>query len=206
MKETFIPLTGNRVTAFRSGWMREIWVPVKNNDSHSGIHFSPIACTAVDYIDDYGNKICCPYGTVGDILVFGSDWAVEDKYDIMKPIDLPEFDGSSILDMDRIALWTELGGGPLIRKKTHDAHFGFGKIRSAVHMPKSIRKRMPFLKIKDISVRRIQSISNMEARACGFRPKSSYIIAFRDWINMKYSEGWESNAWFWRIIFGNENR
>lgn len=137
----------------------------------------------------------CPYGVPGDRLRMLSTWAVHQKYDHLRPLQLNK----------RVRVWTPWQDVPKPDQ--------FGKMRPGRFCPLWMRKRwMPLAEITDVRVERVQDISEEDAVAEGvkfgtYSPNECRVCAkgaFMDlWntLNAKRGFGWDVNPWVRALTF-----
>lgn len=103
----------------------------------------------VDKLNGLHLPIKCPYGSVGDRLVFLSTWAAPKKFDKVKPSKLPK----------NVRIWSHFDG--------IDKPNWCGRSRPGRFMPKWMRTRMPRGLITEVRAQRVQAISEDDAKAEG---------------------------------------
>jgi len=153
----------------------------------------------------------CPFGRRGNMLSLGGNWAVPSRYDDVKPSELPH-------DRDLVATELDVRLSPEF----------VSLYRHVRHMPKWLREQMPHVKLKDVSLRQIQTIREKELRdwgiiqcpttgsysdcygywsGFGFGDKNKYVsntswkTVLKWYLSDKYPGAWEANKWCWRLVF-----
>lgn len=134
----------------------------------------------------------CPYGMPGDIL-----WVRESFYDCSQVEQPPcDLDPSAQDYMPRFSY-----------KADHD-DWEEVRWRPSIHMPKEACRL--FLKVKSISIERLQDISEEDARSEGAGPATlhnqtgNYTHKYgfqRLWYEINGHESWNANPWVWVIEF-----
>ena len=134
--------------------------------------------------------VACPYGQPGDLLRFLTTWAVDPKYDQVKPLDLPR----------HVSVWTAFEPkAPLPRQ-------GIGKKRAGRFMPLWMRKRLPVYELAGVGVERVQQIQLCDLEAEGFPPNNEQgwdtTEPFRLlWDRLNGEGSWAANPWNWVLRF-----
>jgi hypothetical protein len=206
MKETGIIMLGDHPRLILEGekTMTRRVVKFKTEDGHriykyvyphpnGGFSFQdfPSPSGLADIIDPIGKL--CPYGGVGDRLKIKETWATENRYNHLKPSEIPQTAGIFYLaDGD------------------YDP-FTMGKVRSALFMP--FRFSRITSEIIGLRAERLQEITERDAIAegCPSREETGFDTArYRfhilwDSLNAKRGYGWEKNPWVWVILFKQVN-
>jgi hypothetical protein len=157
----------------------------------------------------------CPYGKPGDRLVLLSSWAVDRRFDKVKPLDLPS----------DIIVWSRWLG----KEKPEFC----GKLRPGRFLTRALRFAMPRAEVAGVRVERLCDISHKDAEAEGLAkltkdgrtwkygiPDMDGLpgdddhgwhwhqwdidarIAFRRlWQSINGVDSWSSNPWSWVIDF-----
>ena len=143
-----------------------------------------------------GEIAMCPYGQPDDQLWVRETWATLPLYDRMKP---------SQLVPKGTDLWWRAGGHTRFYNVEH------GKWRPSIFMPRWASRLT--LKVLDVRVEQVQSISHEDALAEGIDPEAAYndygtgsiyrdtFAALWDSINAKRGFSWASNPWVWAVTF-----
>ena len=153
----------------------------------------------IEYPEEGGLSIKCPYGQVGDKLWVRENWWVHLRYDHLKPRELP--------DLQHLQNGIEY-------MADQDKPTWAGRTRVARFLPKRFSRIT--LEITGIRVERLQEITEDDAKAEGApsimlrgkdeQPFDSVIpsIWYEDkWdsLNAKRGYGWDTNPWVWVIEF-----
>lgn len=142
------------------------------------------------YLDRINIK--CPYGQVGDRLIIKETWATENRYNHLKPSEIPR--------TATIFYLASIDYNP----------FTMGKVRSARFMCHWMSRAKP--EITEVRVERVQEISEDGCYKEGIElPHKRYEGVDRatrllfqylwDSLNAKRGFGWESNPWVWVISY-----
>lgn len=147
--------------------------------------------------DNAGCRIFCPYGQVGDRLWVRETWASENRYNHLKPSEIPQ--------TAKIFYLASVDYDP----------FEMGKVRSSRFMPRWASRIL--LEITAESVARLRDISleDIELEGTPMNPMRQLVYTndgyqrTKDWIyhwdkvigNAKRGYGWETNPWVWVISF-----
>lgn len=141
----------------------------------------------------------CPYGQVGDLIWQREAWATENRYNNLKPSELP---------LTAKIFYIADGYDP----------FEMGKIRPSIFMPKwASRWKRP---ITGIRAERLQEITEADAMAEGFgdykigqeyqKATGNYPVFalgvfkwYWDLKNAKRGYGWDLNKWVWPLGYEN---
>ena len=128
--------------------------------------------------------IKCPYGGVGDILIMRETWASENRYNNLKPSEIP--------DIAKIFY---------LASEIYDP-FKMGIVRPSLFLPYKFSRGK--LEITEIRAERLTEISADDIRAEGLVSIDPYRLhrAFRDlWdsLNAKRGYGWDRNNWVFPI-------
>lgn len=150
----------------------------------------------------------CPYGQVGQRLWVKETWETEQRYDDLKPSELPE--DARILYLADGAVRTNLG----IFYPTEIPTW-FGKIRPSLFMPRWASRIT--LEITSLKAERLQEITLPDIVLEGVDIPSEYrgitnptgkFYAIRqlfedlwDSLNAKRGHPWDNNDWIWVIGF-----
>ena len=142
--------------------------------------------------------IKCPYGGVGDFLVIKETWASENRYNHLKPSEIP--DTAKIF---------------YLASESYDP-FKMGIIRPSIFMPyKFSRGKFEITKVR---VERLQEITEEDAIAEGIKVVDNtsekiysppnypdihrdIFIGLWDSLNAKRGYGWETNPFVWVLSF-----
>lgn len=156
----------------------------------------------------------CPYGTPGDILWVREAFRLPAEHDELSPSDYIKNRDlrSRAYDAKYVADGTE-------RQEPHpDYPIEWGRKRPSIHMPRELCRL--HLRVEDVSVERLQEISQEDAIAEGIEEISGYgwtafdkrgyddspKLAFRYLWNDLHGEGaWEENPWIWAVDFETIN-
>lgn len=140
-------------------------------------------------IGDVIKLIKCPYGQIGDRLWVKETWATENRYNHLKPSEIPQ-------------------PATLYYPANRDYEpFQMGIKRSLLFMPRWASRIT--LEITGIRVERVQDIPLVDVKKEGISEINWYhydnaIDAFKklwDSINAKRGYGWGINPWVWVISF-----
>lgn len=126
--------------------------------------------------------IKCPYGGVGDILVMKETWATENRYNHLKPSEIP--DTAKIF---------------YLASEAYDP-FKMGIVRPSIFMPYKFSRGR--LEISEVRAERLREITLEDIYDEGIDVVPSYdrIDAYKrlwDSLNAKRGYGWETNPWVW---------
>lgn len=216
MKETGIIMSGNHPklimlgikTMIRRTWGLELinkapdtWRYVWNSLSQQHEFYDAYYTDAPPVI------VKCPYGQAGDLLRVKETWATENRYNHLKPSEIPQ--------TAKIYYLANIDYNP----------FEMGIMRPSIFMPR--RASRITLEITEVRAERLQEISNKDVRAEGITAsgvipvKTAMLITGTDnlndlqrelgraefaslWdsLNAKRGYGWETNPWVWPIGWG----
>ena len=139
----------------------------------------------------------CPYGQVGDRLIIKETWATENRYNHLKPSEVPR----------TAKIW-------YLADEQYDP-FIMGIIRPSMFMCKWMSRARP--EITEVRVERLQKISEEDCKAEGIayctvwvdqnliaQENSTKRVLFQelwDSLNAKRGYGWESNPFVWCLSF-----
>lgn len=136
----------------------------------------------------------CPYGGPGDILIMRETWATENRFNHLKPSELPD-------DAEIFYLASE----------EYDP-FRMGVLRPSMFMPYRFSRAR--FEITGVGFERLQGMSEEDAYKEGFDwgavdtrpnyeeiPARYYFWEFWDSLNAKRGYGWDANPWVWPISF-----
>jgi hypothetical protein len=97
------------------------------------------------------------------------------------------------------------GGAVVYAADASSARFAAGRWRSSLHMPRSASRIL--LAITDVRIERLQSISDADARAEGFDPRSEAAEPV-EWFRRLWAAlhprgnlAWDADPWVWVIVF-----
>lgn len=135
----------------------------------------------------------CPYGGVGDRLWVRETWATENRYNHLKPREIPQ--------SAKIFYLSDGGYSP----------FEMGKIRPSIFMPRWASRIT--LEITEVRAERLQEITEKDAIKEGFSIMmgvteggdlglaSAKYAFMKKWDSLNANRGysWESNPWVWVI-------
>ncbi len=127
----------------------------------------------------------CPYGKPGDRL-----WVRETFW--YQPASFGEVCGIKYQDGDESIVY---------RADHEDAEVDDFRWKPSIHMPRWASRIT--LEIVDVRVQRVQEISEADAIAEGFGPRSARAL-FRglwDSINTNRGSSWDANPWVWAVSF-----
>ena len=151
--------------------------------------------------DDFFRRLIkqCPYGGVGDILVMKETWATENRYNHLKPSEIP--DTAKIF---------------YLASEAYDP-FKMGIIRPSIFMPYKFSRGR--LEITGVGAERLHEITEEDAKAEGaeygeaisiypdtkeYEQWEGYragFIELWDSLNARRGYGWDLNKWVWPISF-----
>lgn len=162
-------------------------------------------------------SFACPYGVLGDRLRFVTGWAVEKKFDKVRPTDLPAD--------ARVFTWFSGAKKPE----------WCGRMRMGRHLPGAWRTLYSAVAtLKQVRVVRVQEIAEQDAEAVGIRAFTKDDRVFKYWccdpaddyppkelrmtwqemprtrreaakalyIAVYGQEAWDRNDWVWALDFG----
>ncbi len=139
-------------------------------------------------MDDHSDlaKMFCPYGQVGDILIIKETWATENRYNHLKPSEVPQ----------TARIW-------YLCDEQYDPYV-MGIVRPSMFMCLWMSRARP--EITEVRVERVTEISEADVLKEGLCHGHSEprIPCFRwlwDSLNAKRGYGWEVNPWVWVISF-----
>jgi hypothetical protein len=144
----------------------------------------------------------CPYGAPGDRVRLLTTWSVHQDLDDLKPLNLPEYEGSGLHDCAPISVWSYFNSS--------EKPDWCGKLRPGRFLPLYRRDWMPYSELLDVSVEQVQDISEEDAINEGVLPipggvnyiytSMPYKSEFATLWNMIYGpNAWERNDWVWRL-------
>jgi len=195
MKERPIIITGNRPRLILDGIKTMTRRVIKPQPLNTQI--------TVKYIDhsDYwqfgrgeydqsAHCVRCPYGQVGDRLWVRETWATENRYNHLKPSEVPR----------TAKIW-------YLADEQYDP-FVMGIIRPSIFMCYWMSRAR--LEITELRAERLQEISLEDIQAEGCEPPDWHISGLarkyydnftRIWdsLNAKHGYGWDLNKWVWVI-------
>jgi len=164
------------------------WVKVAPIDPRLLLYEAPSSIWRFEDKDGVFLIVKCPYGGVGDILIMKETLATENRYNHLKPSDIP--------DTARIFY---------LASEPYDP-FKMGIIRPSIFMPHRFSRGR--FKIAEVRVERLQEISMQDLIAEGLEPTPEQFgrplgkfIDLWDSLNAKRGYGWETNPWVWVISF-----
>lgn len=192
------------ILAGRKSQTRRILKTTRENDAFYGYSNDPDVSWPADYgfgvlmgRKYYDNEaIKCPYGKVGDILYVRETWCWDYK-------DYPE-------RTEKYYFY---------KADTPENYLASGeRWYPSIHMPRAAARI--FMKITDISVERLQDITEEDAKAEGVDVlKQGPVVTYRNYLNLTtvYAnpvdsfrtlwtkinglESWNENPWIWKISF-----
>lgn len=158
-------------------------------------------------------RVPCPYGQPGDLLYVREKTQLQFIDEAYWTRYAADHEGDPIDDMDDVTLsWVENA-----KWTTAEPGVSVTPWRPSILVPKSLARI--WLRVTDVSVERVQDITETDARAEGVEPvacepasivfgtwkaRHRYRDAFADlWdsLNAKRGYPWESNPWVWRVAF-----
>jgi len=173
-----------------------------------------------EYGDEGSCMWTCPYGKPGDVLYVREVFRFEKAFDEYAPADLVRSEKHPTLGREDVQYEATPGEGPLTEETA-------GRKRPSIHMPRELCRLR--LRVEDVRVERVQSISREDAVSEGVREVKGVDVpgmasayedvlssgdsfcfgaqtAFMRLWNSIHGEGaWERNDWVWVIEFSRIN-
>jgi hypothetical protein len=178
VKETGIIMSGNHPRLILDGLKTQTGRVIKPQPDRI-VNGLPYRLLIEDGVGEVLKLIPCPYGGVGDRLWVKETWASENRYNHLKPSEIPQ--------MAKI-FYLAPGYNP----------FEMGKVRSPLFMPRWASRIL--LEITELGAQRLQDISYKDSKAEGYISISDFAIRW-DSLNAKRGFGWERNPFVWVISF-----
>ncbi len=168
-----------------SGKDNGLWFPMKGDPKDS-------AC----WEQAEGKVVLCPYGVPGDRLYVKEPWAVDRRYDDMKPTDIPL----------SAPFYYGHGSGKRFTR-------GWHKVRSPLFMLR--RAARLWLELTDVDAKLLQDMTEADALAEGIREVSPGVFDgggacmgptavqayMRLWESINGPGSWQKNEWIWDLTY-----
>lgn len=155
-------------------------------------------------VADEDEGYACPLGAVGDRLWVRETWqAIHDSLDEFGYVDERTYAPSILKEKD--SYWHTVFAESYGEENREDRGFPW---RPAIHMPRWASRIL--LEITSVRVKRLQDISEEDAKAEGVAPSAHaitppeaiYRVGFLNlWCSIYGEESWQANPWCWVIEF-----
>ena len=189
MKEHPIIFSTDMVKAILEGrktQTRRVIKPQPEYQDNTNIYWGNKWCFVNDIKDSMPQF--CPYGQVGNRLVIKETWATENRYNHLKPSEVPR----------TAKIW-------YLADEQYNP-FLMGKVRSAMFMCYWMSRARP--EITEVRVEKLRDIIEEDIKkegcpsiVCGVGHRLQWFKELWDSLNAKRGYSWESNPWVWVISF-----
>ena len=189
MKETPIIMSGNHPRLILDLLKTQTRRVIKPQPELSAFDFAPYLWKGTNY-DHLMLESKCPYSQVGDRLWVKETWATENRYNNLKPSELPQ----------TAKIW-------YLADCDYDP-FQVGIIRPSIFMPRWASRILPV--ITEVRVERVQDITAGDCTKEGIPYEDGDYVSMKvfekfhllwDSLNAKRGYGWETNPWVWCLSF-----